>query len=244
MLKLITAKTKEAEGAEDAGLVGATLDELARVGAPRMIAACLIRFLMMHTDPRFPGVSITIPAGVTITGWDGTVKTQIALERLSPEALPVPPPPGETRSLYQVFFGTPMGGVPSAPLPVTVPNDQALERGEKAEIWYYNAAPIPGAAAAWRLDGLGTVSADGSRVVSDPGVGISRFCGVCGSVCIIKNLIKQAAIMRWAPTRASSSSVAPTSPASSAPSASFVFAVISFNTGGVPSPGWHRGVGV
>jgi RHS repeat-associated protein len=146
------------------------------------------------TDPRFPGASVTLPAGVTITGWDGTVKTRIALERLSPEALPVPPPPGVTRSLYQVFFGTPMGGLPSAPLPVTVPNDQDLEPGEKAEIWYYDAAPLPGVSAGWRLAGLGTVSADGSRVVSDPGVGISRFCGVCGVFCILKNQAKQANI--------------------------------------------------
>ncbi|MGH6690375.1 MAG: IPT/TIG domain-containing protein, partial [Gammaproteobacteria bacterium] len=132
------------------------------------------------SDPRFPGASITLPAGVTITGWDGTVKSRIAIERLSPDALPVPPPPGVTRSLYQVFFGTPMGGLPSAPLPVTVPNDQDLEPGEKAEIWYYDAAPVPGVPAGWRLAGLGTVSADGSRIVSDPGVGLSRFCGACG----------------------------------------------------------------
>ena len=143
------------------------------------------------SDPRYPGVSITLPAGVTITGWDGTVKTRIAIERLSPDALPVPPPPGPTRSLYQLFFGTPMGGLPSAPLPLTLPNDQELEPGEKAEIWYYDAAPVPGVPSGWRLAGLGTVSADGSRVVSDPGVGISRFCGVCGTACIIKNVDKQ-----------------------------------------------------
>jgi RHS repeat-associated protein len=142
-------------------------------------------------DPRFPGASITVPAGVTITGWDGTVKTRIAIERLSPDALPVPPPPGPTRSLYQVYFGTAMGGLPSAPLPVSVPNDQDLEPGEKAEIWYYDAAPIVGVRAGWRLAGLGTVSADGSRVVSDPGVGISRFCGVCGVFCIVRNTAGQ-----------------------------------------------------
>ena len=135
----------------------------------------------MITDPRFPGASITLPAGVTITGWDGTLKTKIAIERLSPDALPVPPPPGETLSLYQIFFGTPMGGVPSAPLPVTVPNDQDLLPGEQAEIWYYDAAPFPGVPAGWRLAGLGTVSEDGTTVVSNPGVGIQRFLGL-GSV--------------------------------------------------------------
>ena len=32
------------------------------------------------TDARFPGFSITLPAGTTITGWDGAPKTQIADE--------------------------------------------------------------------------------------------------------------------------------------------------------------------
>jgi len=136
------------------------------------------------TDPRFPGVEITLPAGVTITGWDGLLKTKIAIERLSPDRLPVPPPPGPTRSLYQIFFGTPVGGVPSAPLPVAGPNELDLEPGSKAELWYYNAFPM-GGPAGWQKAGTGTVSADGSRIVSDPGVGIERFCGVCGLWCWI-----------------------------------------------------------
>ena len=103
----------------------------------------------------------------------------------------MPPPPGDTRSLYQVFFGTPMGGLPSAPLPVTTPNDQELLPGEKAEIWYYDAAPLPGVPAGWRLAGEGTVSDDGSTVVTDPGVGLQRFCGVCGIWCIIKRVATQ-----------------------------------------------------
>jgi len=139
------------------------------------------------SDARFPGVAFTLPAGVTITGWDGTLKTKIALERIALDRLPVPPPPGRTRSLYQLFFGTPMGGVPSAPLPVTLPNDLGLEPGAKAQLWYYDAAPLPGVAAAWRMAGLGTVSADGRMIASDPGVGIARFCGVCGLSCFIDN---------------------------------------------------------
>jgi len=73
------------------------------------------------TDARYPGLSITMPAGVIITGWDGDIKTKIAVERLSPDRLPVPAPPGFTRSAYQLFFGTPRGGMPSAPLPVSGP---------------------------------------------------------------------------------------------------------------------------
>jgi hypothetical protein len=98
------------------------------------------------------------------------VKTQVALERLSPDALPVPPPPFATEALYQIFFGTPMGGVPSAPLPVTVPNDQDAAPGEQVTLWYYDAAPFPGVPAGWRQAGPATVSADGQTIVSDPGV--------------------------------------------------------------------------
>ncbi len=144
------------------------------------------------TDPRFPGFALTLPQGATITGWDGTPKTQVALERLAPDQLPMPAPPFPTRAFYQVYFGTPMGGVPSTPLPVTVPNDQGAAPGEQVEIWYYDAAPFPGVPATGRLAGLGTVSADGSRVVSNPGVGIARFCGVCGTTCIRQRTDAQA----------------------------------------------------
>jgi RHS repeat-associated protein len=136
------------------------------------------------TDPRFPGFALTLPAGATITGWDGQLKTRIAVERLAPDALPVLPPPFGAKSFYQVFFGTPMGGLPSAPLPVSVPNDQDYAPGESVEIWYYDAAPFPGVPAGWRMAGLGTVSDDGTSVVSNPGVGLERFCGVCGVTCI------------------------------------------------------------
>ena len=142
------------------------------------------------TDPRFPGAEFTIPAGVTIVGWDGALKTKIAMERLSPEQLPVPPPPGPTKSVFQIFFGTPMGGQPSAPIPVTLPNDLDLDPGEQAELWYYDASPL-GGPGIWKLAGMGTVSLDGKKIVSDPGVGIQRFCGVCGLPCFINRQVTQ-----------------------------------------------------
>jgi RHS repeat-associated protein len=140
------------------------------------------------TNPAIPGVSITLPAGATITGWDGQLKTKITIVKLLPDELPMPHPPGFTRSLYQFNFGTNMGGIPSVPLPVTLPNDQGLNPGDTAEIWFYDAAPLVGAQGTWKKAGLGTVSADGSVVVSDPGVGIDRFCGACGTSCILRNI--------------------------------------------------------
>ena len=84
-----------------------------------------------------------------------------------------------------------MGGLPSAPIPVTAPNDLGLKPGQQAELWYYDAAPFPGVPGAWRLAGLGTVSQDGTTIVADAGVGIQRFCGVCGLFCFIARQLEQ-----------------------------------------------------
>ena len=77
-----------------------------------------------------------------------------------------------------------MGGMPSAPIPVTLPNDLGLEPSQQAELWYFDASPL-GGAGAWHMAGMGTVSEDGTKIVSDPGVGITRFCRVCGQTCFI-----------------------------------------------------------
>lgn len=134
-------------------------------------------------DERYPGFSVVLPAGVTITGWDGVKKTRIAVERIDPDKLPVGPPPFPMKEAYQLYFGTPMGGIPSSPIPVTLPNVADKEPGEKAEIWFFDGSPM-GGTGDWKMAGLGTVSADGKTVVSDPGVGLPRFCGVCGLVSL------------------------------------------------------------
>jgi RHS repeat-associated protein len=134
------------------------------------------------TDARYPGVALTLPAGVTITGWDGVKKTRIALQRHDPDQVPVPPPPIPTKSVYQIFFGTPMGGIPSAPIPVTLPNETGLDPGQQTELWYFDGSPM-GGDGKWKMAGLGTVSVDGKTISTNPGTGIPRFCGVCGLAC-------------------------------------------------------------
>lgn len=135
------------------------------------------------TDDRYPGFSVVLPAGASITGWDGVRKTRIAVEKIDPDKLPVGPPPFAMKEAYQLYFGTPMGGIPSQPIPVTLPNVADKEPGEKAEIWFFDGSPM-GGTGEWKMAGLGTVSADGKTVNSDPGVGLPRFCGVCGLVCL------------------------------------------------------------
>jgi RHS repeat-associated protein len=144
----------------------------------------------VFSDPRFPGLSLTLPAGVTIIGWNNVPKTQIALERLDLDRLGVPPPPGPVRSVYQPFFGTPMGGYLSpagAVISVSVPNDLDLDPGQQVELWVYDATPLNmSEPSGWKLAGMAMVSLDGTKIVSNTGVGITRFCYKCGLfTCVI-----------------------------------------------------------
>jgi YD repeat-containing protein len=64
-----------------------------------------------------------------------------------------------------------------------MPNDLDAAPGEQVEMWYYDESATPNASSnQWRLMGMGTVSADGKTVVSNPGVGIPKFC--CGAARI------------------------------------------------------------
>jgi RHS repeat-associated protein len=135
------------------------------------------------TDQRFPGFEVVLPAGATITGWDGVRKTRIAVERILPDQLPVEQPPFVMKEAYQLYFGTPMGGIPSEPIPVTLPNVAERDPGDEVPIWWFDGSPM-GGTGEWKLAGMGTVSDDGKSVVSNPGVGLPRFCGVCGLVSL------------------------------------------------------------
>lgn len=135
------------------------------------------------TDARYPGLAIRLPAGTSIIGWDGVPKSRIAVERYDPDMFGTPLPPVPTKSVYQLYFGTPMGGIPSQPIPATLPNDAGLNPGDKTEIWYFDGSPM-GGVGEWKIAGSATVSLDGKTVSTDPGGGIPRFCGKCGGLCI------------------------------------------------------------
>lgn len=57
------------------------------------------------------------------------------------------------------------------------PDDIDEAPGEKVDLWYYDGSPNLGESPNdWRLFGTGTVSPGGLRIISDPGVGIPKFC--------------------------------------------------------------------
>jgi RHS repeat-associated protein len=137
------------------------------------------------TDPRFPGLEIRLPAGASIMGWDGVPKNRIAVERVEIAKLPVPAPPTPTGAAYQLYFGTPMGGIPSVPIPMTLPNDVAAEPGESVDVWFFDGSPMA-ASGEWRIAGPAIITPDGKSARMPPGTGVPRFCGVCGLMCLGK----------------------------------------------------------
>ncbi len=138
------------------------------------------------TDPDLPNFSLDIPAGVTITGWDGQPVTKINVRKVPVDRLPIRPiPEGQTsRSVYLFYFFREGGGTPTTPVPVTIDNDLDALPGEQVELWYYDEDPFPNPNShQWRLmpgGGKGTVTADGRSIVSNPGVGMPKFC--CGAM--------------------------------------------------------------
>ncbi|TPW04069.1 MAG: Rhs family protein, partial [bacterium] len=118
--------------------------------------------------PAIPGLTVTIPAGTRIIGADGNPVAQITLTPVPVDRSPMPFPPGVTAPL--LFTIQPGGAVPSKPLPISFPNPQQAPPGTRAELYFFDLI-----AGNWAVWGMGSVSPDGTAIVSDPGFGLPRF---------------------------------------------------------------------
>lgn len=134
------------------------------------------------TDPSLPGYALNIPAGAVLMGWNGQPIDKVSVRTVPVDRLPIKPvPEGVTaKTVYLYYFFREGGANPSVPIPVTMANDMGALPGEKADLWYYDESVSPDPNSnQWRIMGQGTVSEDGKSIVSDPGVGIPKFC--CGA---------------------------------------------------------------
>ncbi len=142
------------------------------------------------TDPDLPGFQVAIPAGVTITGWDGQPNTQMSIRRVPLDRSPLPPAPAGlfAARLYMYYFNKQGGGTPSAPVPITFPNDVGAPPGTQLALYFFDEAPDGSRPNQWAQYGTGTVSPDGTQVVpdTDPATGKPfgqpRFC--CGATFV------------------------------------------------------------
>jgi len=134
------------------------------------------------TNADLPGYALNIPAGAVLMGWNGQPIDKVSVRTVPVDRLPIKPvPEGVTaRTVYLYYFFREGGANPSVPIPVTMANDMGALPGEKADLWYYDESVTPDPNSnQWRIMGQGTVSEDGKSIVSDPGVGIPKFC--CGA---------------------------------------------------------------
>jgi RHS repeat-associated protein len=130
------------------------------------------------TTPTIPGLVVTIPVGTRIIGPDGNPVRQITITPVPIDRSPMPFPAGVTFPM--LFTIQPGGAVPSQPLPITFPNARNASPGSKADLWFFDLV-----AGNWQTWGKGTVSAEGTQIVSDPGFGLPRFAwhSYCDEVC-------------------------------------------------------------
>jgi RHS repeat-associated protein len=135
------------------------------------------------TDPTVPNFELRIPAGAQIIGWDGQPNTRVSVSVVPVDRnalAPVESADGRlSTDLYLFNFGKPGGGNPTQPIPITLPNTWGNFPGTAVDLYYYDESLTPDPNSnQWKLFGQGHVSDDGTKIVSDPGVGIPKFC--CG----------------------------------------------------------------
>lgn len=122
--------------------------------------------LFPEIDPAvWERVEVTYPAGSAVDD-QGNVATQAIVMPVPPTRIPAPLPP--TLDARLVISVQAMGATNfDVPARVVFPNLEGLAPGEKASFFSFNHD-----AGRWDNIGLGTVSADGLMIESDPGVGI------------------------------------------------------------------------
>jgi hypothetical protein len=118
------------------------------------------------TLPAFPGFSLTVgPGSATFAG--GSRAGCLTATVVNPDKVPMAPDFGKQPRF--VLTIQPVGTLFNPPAPVTLPNVDGLPPRTVVEMSSYDHD-----LAAFVVIGTGTVSADGSLVVSDPGVGVLK----------------------------------------------------------------------
>jgi RHS repeat-associated protein len=123
------------------------------------------------STPRIPGLEVKIPAGSRVEDEDGEPVTKLSITPIPIDRTPFPLP-----SFFEppVYFTVQPGGSYVFPdgAQIIYPNYLHQPPGARAEFWDYE--PEDGG---WYVYGHGTVSADGTQIVPDPGVKVYEFSG-------------------------------------------------------------------
>jgi len=109
------------------------------------------------SNPRVPGLSMTIPAGANLRNRDGSPVARVSITPLAIDRTPAPLPPNIKTGL--VFTSQPGGAISDVPMPVTYPNLLGVDPGTQVQLYAFNHDTVQ-----WYVYGTGRVSADGRTI--------------------------------------------------------------------------------
>ena len=109
------------------------------------------------SNPRVPGLEMTIPAGANLRNRDGSPVTRVSITPLAIDRTPAPLPPNVRTAM--VFTSQPGGALSDIPLPVTYPNTSGVDPGTRVDLYAFNHDTVQ-----WYVYGFGRVSADGKTI--------------------------------------------------------------------------------
>jgi RHS repeat-associated protein len=118
------------------------------------------------SNPRVPGLQMTIPAGANLRNRDGSPVARVSITPLAIDRTPAPLPANIKTGL--VYTSQPGGAISDIPMPVTYPNLLGMDPGTRVELYAFNHDTVQ-----WYIYGYGRVSTDG-RTISpeiDPNTG-------------------------------------------------------------------------
>lgn len=109
------------------------------------------------SNPRVPGLEMTIPAGANLRNRDGSPVTRVSITPLAIDRTPAPLPANVRTAM--VFTSQPGGAISDVPMPVTYPNTLGLDPGTRVDLYAFNHDTVQ-----WYVYGFGRVSTDGKTI--------------------------------------------------------------------------------
>jgi RHS repeat-associated protein len=118
------------------------------------------------SNPRVPGLQMTIPAGANLRNRDGSPVARVSITPLAIDRTPAPLPANIRTSL--VYTSQPGGAISDIPMPVVYPNLLGVDPNTRVELYAFNHDTVQ-----WYIYGYGRVSTDGRTIAPeiDPSTG-------------------------------------------------------------------------